>query len=332
MIDEERAELKELQEKESLTDEETARAAELEQKDTPPEDDFDKAFDDALAEDDPDTDINLDDDNKSKHKVDSNADNDNDDNDDDDESIFNKTVSDSDDDDDVDNNPERKIADLEAQLAANNQRMSSWEGRIKAANKAKEEAEAKLNGDDSKHGKVDKTTPEEDEEADTILSEFITEFPSLEQPIKIMAKKIAGSMIESKLADLTPKLESIEEHTKEESSKEHFDKIKKAHEDYEKIYDSGALNTWIESQPKFLQPGLQVVIEEGTAEEIIEMFDAYKKIVGHTKSDNKDISKSQKLKNLEAVNASSAGPRKEKKKADKDDFDSAWDEAMSKDK
>ena len=81
-----------------------------------------------------------------------------------------------------------------------------------------------------------------------------------------------------------------------------------------------------------MQPGLQVVIEEGTAEEIIEMFDAYKKIVGHTKSDNKDISKSQKLKNLEAVNASSAGPRKEKKKADKDDFDSAWDEAMSKDK
>jgi len=77
---------------------------------------------------------------------------------------------------------------------------------------------------------------------------------------------------------------------------------------------------------------MEVVIEEGTAEEIIEMFDAYKKTVRHTQSDNKDTSKSKKLKQLEAVDSSGAGPRKEKKKASQDDFDGAWDEAMSNDK
>lgn len=327
MTDEEKQELKVLQEKETLTDDETARAAELEQMiEVSPDDEFDQAFDEALAEDDPDIDNDLDGevDNKLKPKQNTDSDDDNSG-----DSIFNSV--DTDTDDDIDNNPEKKIADLEAELAANNQRMSSWEGRIKAANKAKEEAEAKLNGDDSQSGKVNKTAPGEDEEADTILSEFIDEFPSLEQPIKIMVKKIANKMIESKLEEITPKIDSIEERTQETASEEHFATIKKAHANYEKIYNSGALTTWIKSQPKFLQAGMEVVIEDGTAEEIIEMLDAYKTTIKHTQSDNPGKTKRDKLVDLEAVDQSSSGPPKDKKKANKDDFDSAWDEAMSND-
>lgn len=332
MTDEEKQELEALKAKETLTDEETARVAELESLDISPDDEFDQAFDDALAADDPDTDLDggsaLDKKPKPKPKKGG------DDSEGDDSSIF---TSSKDPDPDPDqeggdgdgDNPQAKIAKLEAELASNNQRMSSWEGRIKTANKAKEEAEAKLNGKISKTGKEDDTPG--DSEEDAILSEFTDEFPSLEQPIKILVKKIARKMVDAQMGQIQPQIEEIQDATKEEAEQTHFEKIEKAHKDYLKIYDSGALNTWIETQPKFLQAGMKVVTEDGTAEEIIEMFDAYKKSVKHTQTVNHDNTKHRKLKGIEAVDQQPGGPPPDTKKAGKDDFDAAWDEALSKD-
>ena len=66
-------------------------------------------------------------------------------------------------------------------------------------------------------------------------------------------------------------------------------------------------------------------------DEIIEMFDAYKKSVKHTQIVNPDNSQRRKLKGIEAVNQQPGGPPKDIKKANKDDFDSAWDDALSED-
>ena len=333
MTEEEKQELEQLRAKDTLTDEEVSRAAKLEKLEAEEEplsdeDEFDQAFAEAIGDapqkpDEEDTGT------KSEQ-------NDNDKDDNQDDSIFNKVPDtednlDDDGNDDLDS-PQKKIAQLEADLAKEKQRTRSWEGRIEAANKRAEEAEKKLNDQTDQTGQ-DKKSPEDGEE-DEVLSEFIEEFPSLEQPIKVLIKregaKVARKIVEAELGKVTPDIRKVIETTEEEATEKHFDKIKKAHKDYLKIYESGALQTWIDNQPKFIQAGLNLIVEEGEADEIIEMLDAYKKAAKIVSSEhvNRKADSKKKLKSLEAVENQSGGPPKQKKKANKDDFDAGWDEAM----
>lgn len=334
MTDAEKKELEELRKKDTLSDDETIRAAELEEleADAEPqtdEEEFDAAFAEALEDksvDNDDDDASIKDTDKDLKKED--------DADEDDSSIFNR-VPDKEDNSEEDDTPEAQIAKLEADLAKEKQRTSSWEGRIEAANRRAKEAEERLKEkeESAKHGQ-DKKSPDDitDNEA---LSEFIEEFPSFEEPIRALIRKegtkIAREIVEAELGKVTPDIRKVIETTEEEAIEKHFDQIRNAHSDYEKIFKSGALQTWIDHQPKFLQPGLNLIVEEGEASEIIEMLDSYKKAskIVSKEQVNKEA-RSKKLKGLEAVEAQSDGPPKQKVKPKKDDFDGAWSEALKK--
>jgi hypothetical protein len=224
---------------------------------------------------------------------------------------------------------DEKITELE-------HKMSSWEGRLKAADKRAAEAERKLKEAEAKgqSKESDKASPDED---DAQLSAFFNEFPDLEGPIKKVAEKIATTIVNDKMS----KLDTIEanqtrlqESAEEEANQVHMDKINTAHPDWEHIYDSGALETWIKRQPGYLQPRLYEILRDGSAREVIDMFDSYKRAAGKGKetSTNSATSpeKQAKAKAMEAVPASTAGPKKGAMKIAKDDFDGAWDELEKK--
>lgn len=329
MTEEERRELAGLRSKTTaLTPEETERLKELEDKEEPleEEDEFADAFDEAV-EGKPKDDETQEEGEGDEQITDQSTE---DDSDPEDDTIFNRVPDKDDEDNSGDTvSPETSIADLEAELAKEKQRTSSWEGRIKAANKRAEEAEAKLNeiADTDKSGE---TLPDADED-DSVLSEFIEEFPTLEKPIRLMAAKIAREIVEKEVGEIKPTISQVQETVESQAVEEHLGKITEAHSDWRKIYDSGALNTWITNQPKFMQPGLHRVVDEGSAEDIIELFDTYKKSTGQLKStvNREGKSSKQKAKELEAVTHSSSGPPKDKKKAAANDFDGAWNEALS---
>jgi hypothetical protein len=58
---------------------------------------------------------------------------------------------------------------------------------------------------------------------------------------------------------------------------EHFDKIRRAHPDFEKYRDSGALKAWIQKQPSHLRDSLLKVYSKGDADSVIALFNQFKK-------------------------------------------------------
>lgn len=226
---------------------------------------------------------------------------------------------------------------LKEQMEAMSQRMKSWEGRIAAANKRAEEAEARLKQEATEQqDKSDDVLPVGEGEEDADLREFVSEFPDLVKPIHKLAGKIAEQIVDRKLASITPRLEQVSATVEESTFDSHLERITTAHPDWRQIRDSGKLAAWVKGQPKFMQPQLQRVIDDGETSEIIEMFDTYKLSVGEsqtkqtpTTNSTTSESKKAKAKALAAVPSSSGGPPKDTYK-NKDDYDSAWDEATSK--
>lgn len=334
--------LEELKAKKDRTKEENEELEQLETETASgdsDDDEFDKAFDESVSEGgDKNTDIVDIDDDKDKSDQDGNAD---EGATGDQDSIL-KKPDESDDDSDEQDNDKTELELLQEENEKLTQKMKSWEGRISAANKRAEEWEQKYNetqGSSTDGKDTDKDTGKDkdagtDGEAEKIIQDFIEEFPSLEKPIRTMAEKVANQLLEKKLDELKPMLEKIdrvESVVEESTSERHFDTITNAHEDWREIRDSGKLHAWVDKQSPVLKRSLESVLQDGTAEEVIELFDLYKESAGISKQKDRqrenDID--DKAKAHMAVDGSSGGPPKRKGKADKDDFDAAWKEAMA---
>jgi hypothetical protein len=57
----------------------------------------------------------------------------------------------------------------------------------------------------------------------------------------------------------------------------HFEAILSKHPDMDSLVESQELQGWIGAQPSFVQPALRQVLEQGTAQQVIELFDNFKK-------------------------------------------------------
>jgi hypothetical protein len=233
---------------------------------------------------------------------------------------------------------EAKIAKVEIELEQEKQRSASWDGRIKAAEKRAAEAEQKLKDAEAKgQSDSDNASPTED---DAKLSAFFKEYPDLEGPLKSVAERIATTIVDkrmSKVDELVDNQAAMQDTLSEDAIVRHNATILEAHPDWKTIYNSGALKTWIEAQPNYLQPRLNEVVDNGSARDIIEMFDSYKRASGKgTKqtSTSAELAEAKKKKAaaMEAVPASTGGPKEGKKKIAKDDFDGAWEDLDKKEK
>lgn len=327
---EQKERLDELRSKDSLNEEQRKELADLEANE--PEDPDQDAFDDAWDKDD------WEGDDLTENDQEQEEDQPEEDEDEDSDSILSQTP-DEDSDQDQDSadedeseqeeTPEQKIARLEAELAVTSQKMSSWEGRLSAEAKRANEAEQKLREAAGKGKMSDSSSsPDDDDEAEEKLNAFIKEFPDLEEPIRILIRKEARTIVDSRFGTVEESVTEIKDTLKQSADENHFVQISKAHPDWEKIRDSGALMAWIKKQPAIIQPRLNEIVEAGNTQEVIEMFDQYKKATGRAKpttTSSRTVFKKKKAQLTEAVPASSAGPREKSTGPDKDDFDGAWD-------
>lgn len=207
------------------------------------------------------------------------------------------------------------------------QRTKSWEGRIKAANERAKAAEEALKTRSTLEDKSETTPAEEAVEDDPELAALFEEIPELEKPFKSLVEKrgaeIAQKIVKAEIEKLRPTFEKVETFTRQTETEAHFLQIEKAHPDYRKYVDNGALNAFIESQPSFVRSRMQEITTSGTAEEVIELFDTFKQ----SNSKRKAGSTSQKADALAAVPGAPGGPPAGS--PDKNDFDAAWKDAIS---
>jgi len=99
--------------------------------------------------------------------------------------------------------------------------------------------------------------------------------------------KGVNTLIDSKVdAKLDAKLKQFseqqsEKQTEQTASEKHFGSIYEAHPDADSIGESKELSDWISSQPSHVQVGVNSVLDGGSAEQVIELFDTFKKATGN---------------------------------------------------
>lgn len=82
-------------------------------------------------------------------------------------------------------------------------------------------------------------------------------------------------------------LAPYEQREAQSATEAHYDAIYAAHPDADSIAQSKELSDWISSQPTFVQGSMTAVLQEGTTEQIIELFSTFKSSTGATQADGK---------------------------------------------
>jgi len=86
------------------------------------------------------------------------------------------------------------------------------------------------------------------------------------------------------MAQVDAKLSPIEQRVATDATEDHYKAIYEAHPDADSIVESKELADWIASQPSFTRAGYQAVLEGGTTQEVIELFDSFKQATGLTQA------------------------------------------------
>lgn len=228
-----------------------------------------------------------------------------------------------------------KADELEAELKKERQKTSSWDGRIKAANKRADDAEARVK---ELEAKVE-TTPDPDAvDEQKVLEGFRNDFPEMADVLDILQKKIdrvkPTPQAKSRSEDVDTEGDSGESTATDEVShtNTHLDTINEVHPDLSEMVNTGVLLTWIKKQASYIKPTLENIYYNGSAKEVIDMCSNFKEETGwKSQLDNKaGETKAEKAKRLAAmteVTSESGGAPTDG--PDKNDFDGAAKEAFS---
>ena len=211
-------------------------------------------------------------------------------------------------------------------------RTSSWDGRLRAKDRENEELKAQLvTLQRQVESAVSSGSKQDVETTDESVKSFLTEFPELATPIrKMIEEAVSGTRaaLESRVErEVLPLQTTVQETIRER----HFNAINSAHSDFEEIVKTGELKSWIDKQPSFIRTAYDNVYNGGTATEVIDLLDQYK-IMNRSSSSQQSVQSESEVnrhKPAAAVKSRGSGVPNIRKPIDKDDFDSAWQAAIS---
>ncbi len=87
---------------------------------------------------------------------------------------------------------------------------------------------------------------------------------------------IAASAAGKTKAELEALVAPLQQHREELIAAEHFRTITEKHPDMGSIVESTEFNRWVDAQPSFVRDAYKVVLEKGTAAQVVEMLDTYR--------------------------------------------------------
>jgi len=77
-------------------------------------------------------------------------------------------------------------------------------------------------------------------------------------------------------------LEPMQQKEQESAAEAHMRTIYEAHQDADSIVESGKFEAWKASQPSYIQAALDGVLQQGTAEQVVELLNNYKQSTNST--------------------------------------------------
>ena len=174
-------------------------------------------------------------------------------------------------------------------LAKDGKNVIPYEKLVEARNEAKaarEEREALLQEMESikaqlaakaDDGKGEPAPADMDAELEA-LKEELSDLPE----VVAFVEKFAGSklsqidMLRQKLENLEAQVEPIRRSSQDQAIEAHFQAIRTAHPDADNIVDSKEFTGWLDGQPSFVRETYNAVLERGSAQQVAEMFSAFK--------------------------------------------------------
>lgn len=101
-----------------------------------------------------------------------------------------------------------------------------------------------------------------------------------------MAKGIA-TLIKQGFVELRQEIAPLKEQQQLSEAEKHYAAIYQAHPDADSVAESQELDSWIASKPSFVRDAYRAVLDpqgQGTAAQVIELFDTFKKETGATQA------------------------------------------------
>ena len=83
-------------------------------------------------------------------------------------------------------------------------------------------------------------------------------------------------------AQVAQALQPMQQKEQESAAQAHMRTIYEAHQDADSIVESGEFETWKASQPSYIQAALDGVLQQGTAEQVVELLNNYKQSTNST--------------------------------------------------
>jgi hypothetical protein len=92
---------------------------------------------------------------------------------------------------------------------------------------------------------------------------------------------LVAAQVEARVkAAMESTLKPIQDKQALDATQAHYQAIYEAHPDADSIAESKELADWIKAQPSFARAGFEQALTKGTTEQIIELFDTFKKATG----------------------------------------------------
>jgi len=173
--------------------------------------------------------------------------------------------------------------------------------------------------------------------------EFASEYPSLVEPIKAIAFEVSRvdevfnyitqlwetiDDLQKRVYALSPAVEKLKETEEQRVIRQALKAIKDAHPDFESIINGANLANWIESKPSYKKAIYKQVYEAGTAEDIIDMLNDFKKETGIFTAKSPESKKPVKqYLNLAVDNGSQVMPKASN--SEPASFEDAWKQLTS---
>lgn len=104
-----------------------------------------------------------------------------------------------------------------------------------------------------------------------------------EEDIAKGVSKLVEQQVEARLKQQAEQQQAVSE------TDQHYNAIYAAHPDADSIGESKELDDWIKSQPSHVQLGAQSVLQQGSAQQVIELFNSFKESTGKTQQPNKSL-------------------------------------------
>lgn len=116
---------------------------------------------------------------------------------------------------------------------------------------------------------------------------------ALAEGIKRLVNADVAAQVKAQVAEA---LKPMQQKEQESAAEAHMRTIYEAHQDADSIVESGEFETWKASQPSYIQAALDGVLQQGTADQVVELLNNYKQSTNSTPAADADKPSTDDLK------------------------------------